>query len=245
MRHYCYTPFIFLFSSFLFFIPTTYSQIAQGDLGNGGPSISVEGLAEKEIVPNEIYIHILLRERQGGKEKISITQQEEKLRDAVRAIGIDLSNLYLSDVDADFIRVKRKSNEVLTQKQYTLKVTTAAQVGIVFQQLDRLEITDAGIARVSHSKLDSLKKEIKIAAIKSAKEKADYLLAAIGEQTGKPLYIYEIQNAFMPMVAADTPVPRSYEIANVRDVVSEGATSELQFKKIKLEARISVRFAIK
>lgn len=245
MRHYFHVQFIFLFSSFFFFIPKTYTQVVQGDLGNGGPSISVEGLAEKEVVPNEIYIHILLREHQGGKEKVTIMQQEEKLRDAVHAIGVDIANLYLSDVDADFIRVKRKSSEVLTQKQYTLKVATAAQVGLLFQQLDRLEITDAGIARVSHSKLDSLKKEIKIAAVKSAKEKADYLLAAIGEQTGKPLYIYEMENAFMPMVSADASMPRTFEIANVRDDVSEGATPELQFKKIKLEARISVRFAIK
>lgn len=232
----------------LFILFSFFQARSQGEpvgIANDRASIDVIGIAEKEVVPDEIYIRLLIRERQGNKEKITIAQQEEKLKSALVAIGIDLANLYLADADANFIKIKRKPNEVITQKEYTLKVATATQVGKVFQQLDRLEITDAGIMRVSHSQLDSLKKEIRILAIKAAKEKADYLLTAIGEQTGKPLYIYEIETGFMPMVSAAMQSPRSEEIANVSDVAIPATTDELQFNKIKLEARISVRFAIK
>jgi uncharacterized protein YggE len=234
------TTLSFLFG--LFFFLTSWGQSEADPLG-GRPYIDVTGVAEKEVVPDEIYIRILIRERQNNKEKITIAQQEEKLRTALTSIGVDLANLYLSDANADFIKIKRKPTEVVTQQEYTLKVATATQVGLVFQQLDRLEIIDAGIARVSHSQLDSLKKEIKIAAIKAAKKKADYLLAALGEQTGKPLHIFEIEIGFMPMVSAVMQSPKMEKIANVSDEAS--GVEELQFNKIKLEARIGVKFAIK
>lgn len=209
------------------------------------PYIEVTGIAEKEVVPDEIYVRIVIRERIVNKEKISIQNQEAKLKESLRAIGIDLSNLYLSDAQADYITIRRKPNEVLTQKEYLVKLTTANQVGQVFQQLDQLEITDAGIQRVNHSRLDSLKKEIKVEAIKAAKAKADYLLAAIGEQTGKALIVQEVDNGPIPMVGLQLQSPRLAEMANVAKMEDVSGTDELQFSKIKLEARIYVKFAIK
>lgn len=235
----------FIFCSWLLLVVgTALSAQVVADV-DPKPFIEVTGIAEKELVPDEIYIQILLRERQTNKEKATITQQEEKLRAALKAIGIDLANLYLSGANADFVVVRRKPNEVLTQKDYTLKVATAMQVGLVFQQLDRLEILDASIARVHHSRLDSLKKEIKIAAIKAAKDKADYLLAAIGEQTGKPLIVQEYDSGVMPIVSAVAQSSRMEEMPNSTDLLPLTKEDELQFNKIKLEARIYVKFAIK
>lgn len=74
----------------------------------------------------------------------------------------------------------------VNKKEYTLKVKNAIELGRMFQELEKLEITDAFISKVNHSKIDSLRKEVRILAIKAAKDKADYLLTAIGEQTGKP-----------------------------------------------------------
>ena len=42
------------------------------------------------------------------KVKISIEEQEEKLKNAVKSLDIDLSNLYLSDVNADYVTVRWK-----------------------------------------------------------------------------------------------------------------------------------------
>ena len=113
------------------------------------------------------------------------------MKEALKSIGINLDNLSLSDANANYIRVKWTKKDVITKNEYVLKVGDAITVGKVFEKLDELKIIDAKISKVSHSKIEEFKKEVRIMAIRAAKEKADYLLSAIGEQTGKPLKVYE------------------------------------------------------
>jgi len=212
------------------------------------PYIEVTGTAENEVIPDEIYIRIIIKERYVNKVKVTIEEQEEKLKAVVKSLGIDLTNLYLSDANADFVKVNWRTKDLLTKKDYTLIVTNATIVGKVFQQLDELEITDAFISKVNHSKLDSLKKEVKILAIKAAKNKADYLLTAIGEQAGKPLIVKERENEIKPTSGIYGRGSRSNETAKYVDglrVYDSYTEDELQFKKIKIEAFIYVKFAIK
>lgn len=210
--------------------------------------IEVTGTAEKEVVPDEIYIGIIIREKYVNKVKVTIEEQEEKLKNTVKSIGIDLTNLYLSDANADYVKIRWQKKDVLTKKDYTLKVSDATTIGQVFQELEKLEITDAFISRVSHSKLDSLRKEVKIMAIKAAKDKADYLLAAIGEQTGKPLIVKE--NEILPtrqLASVNVRGSRSesseYFIDGVK--VRDKEDNEIQFQKIKIQTSIYVKFLIK
>ena len=212
------------------------------------PYIEVTGSADQEVTPDEIYINIIIREKYVNKEKVTIESQEEKLKTYLKDIGVDIKNLYLSDANADYVKVKWRTKDVLTKKDYTLKVSSATTVGQVFQQLDKLEITDAFIAKVNHSKLDSLKKEVKILAIKAAKNKADYLLTAIGEQTGKPLIIQECENGISQKAGVTLKGSRSIETPYIIDGINISGSDkeeELQFKKIKIEAFIYVKFAIK
>lgn len=213
--------------------------------GEEKPYIELNGKAEQEVIPNEIYINITIRERYVSKEKLTIEVQEDKLKTALKEINVDLKNLSLSDANADYVKVKFRTKDVLTKKDYTLKVNTATAVGQVFQQLDKIEITDAYISKVSHSKIDSLRKEVRIAAIKSAKTKADYLLAAIGEQTGKPLFISEVE----PAENYNRIAGRVGSYYNTRmvdgDEKDKDASGEIEFKKIKVECIMYVKFSIK
>lgn len=206
------------------------------------PYIEVTGVAELEIVPDQIFITIVLKE----KDKESIEVQEEKLKTALKEIGVDIKNLYLSDAKSNYMRPSAfKAKDVITSKQYTLKVSDAKMVGKVFQQLDKLDITNADLSDVNHSKIDSLKKEVRIMAIKAAKAKADYLLAAIGEQTGKPLQVQE----------TDIPIKNNsylnglYGSRSANNVVfiEDGVPVEdnILFLKMKIESSIYVKFLIK
>ncbi|GIV27924.1 MAG: hypothetical protein KatS3mg027_1738 [Bacteroidia bacterium] len=135
----------------------------------------------------------------------------------------------------------------MTKREYLLKVSNANMVEQVFQALENLEIKDVYILRVNHSKLDSIKKVVKIMAIKDAKSKADYLLQAIGEQTGKPLIVKEIE----------TKASNSKEsVLNVRggrstnntyfiDGVEMSQNNVIEFEKIKVHCSIYVKFSIK
>lgn len=213
------------------------------------PYIEVVGTAEKEVIPDEIYIAIVIREKYENKVKVTIEDQEEKLKVALTSIGINISNLTLSDANADYVKVKWQKKDVLTKKDYLLKVTNATTVGQVFQKLDDLEITDAYISKVSHSKIDSLRKDVKILAMKAAKEKADYLLAVIGEQTGKALVVTESAQTWTKnnneIMALPQRNPNTITSTTFGVDSKSGNIPEIQFQKIKLVASIYVKFSIK
>ncbi len=210
------------------------------------PYIEVNGNAEKEIIPDEIYISIVLREKYDGKTKISIEEQETKLKEALKSAGINTADLYLSDANADYVKVRWKMKDVLTRKDYTLKLDNATAVGKVFQEFDKLQITDASVKRVNHSKLDSLQKEVRILAVKAAKQKAEYLLAAIGEQAGKPLIIRE-NEMYTPYPAEAMNVRGTF--MNMEDqsqqAGSDADKNEIQFRKILVKASVYVKYSIK
>lgn len=210
------------------------------------PYIEVTGFAEQEVIPDEIFINIILREKYINKEKMTIENLEGKLKQYLKEIGVDNSNLYLSDANADYVKVKWWSTDVITKKDYTLKVSNATMVGQVFMQLEKLEITDAYILKVNHSKQDSLNKEVRISAIKSAKSQADYLLAAIGENTGNPLIIKE-QERITPSSGINFRENRSsgivYYVDGVKKRENNENNEEIQFKKIKIVSYIYVKFS--
>ena len=221
--------------------PKAYSQIANA---NEQPYIEVTGTAEKNVIPDEIYVGITIHEKYINKTKITIEEQEEKLKGILKALGINLQNLYLSDITADYVKVYRKKEDVLTKKNYSLKVSDAVTVGKVFYELDKLDITDAHISKVSHSKLDSLKREVKVIAMKAAKEKADYLLEAIGEHTGKPLIVRESEPAYYSNIS-NAYVNNSYSFSSGTEGLKYGSDEGIQFQKMKILSSTYVKFSIK
>ena len=191
-------------------------------------------------MPDEIYVAITLRERNSNKKTISVDEQEQNLKNALKSLKVDLKNLSLAGADADLVRIEWRKKGVITQKQYSLKLGNATILGQVFTELDKLEITDAYVSHVQHSKIDSLRKVVKIMAIKSAKNKADYLLAAIGEKTGKALIVRENDAAYTQMM---------YSLPNIRMDKYENEENKtyndpIDFKKIKVESSIYVKFGI-
>ncbi|HAH24284.1 MAG TPA: hypothetical protein DCL77_11120 [Prolixibacteraceae bacterium] len=207
------------------------------------PAIEVVGTGEMEIVPDEIYIAFTLKERFEGKTKIEIENQEKELKKRLIKLDIDLNDLQLSDANSDFIKIKRKKNDVIASKDYLLKVKTTAQIAKVFELLDDINAFNANIDRVDHSEIEKYKNEVKMMAVKAAKEKATNLLSAIGETIGKPLLIQERETF------EEQPFLRkTMAMANMAMDASEKQEAqlpELGFQKIKLRYTVFTRFAIK
>jgi len=212
------------------------------------PYIEVTGNAELNIVPDEIFIDIRIMEKYDGKTKITIQEQETKMRAALNSIGLGANALSLSSANADFVRVSWKTDDLLTQKRYTLKVKDAETAGKVFKELGTLEIKNARISHVNHTKMDSLLKEVKILAIKAAKNKADYLLDAIGEKRGNALIITENMAGVAPEFANALSNISGVYRQNRReeaDYYPGGDDETIQFQKIQLTSSVYVKFAIR
>lgn len=206
--------------------------------------IEVTGTAEKKIVPDEIYVRILIQEKNESREKITIEQQEEKLRNAVTAAGIELKNLSVSDVNADYMKVRWKTKEVMTQKVYLLKTSTPQQLKKLFTELNKIEVKDAGIDHVSHSKMDSLNKTVRIAAIKAAKDKAAYLLAAINEKPGNCLVVREAEPMSYPNILSNN-ISYNNGGGGLEFNIDAMKDEEIGFQNINITYSIYCKFEIK
>lgn len=228
-----------------FCLPQIFAQ-NEALINDDQPYIEVTGTAWKEVIPDEIYIGFTINEKYLNKDKVTIEQQEEKLIEVIKSLGIDLANLNLSDANADYIKVRIRRKDVLTKKEYLLKVGDAKMVSKVYEELEKLDILDASITKVNHSQIENLRKEARIMAIKAAKDKADYLLSAIGEQTGKALIVKELESGYNYEQYANVRGQRaSGNVYYVDGVRVAGAQEEIQFEKIKVQASIYVKFAIK
>lgn len=214
------------------------------ELGTGKETSAIEvvGTGEMEVVPNEIFLSFTLKERFDGKTKIDIEKQEKELKKNLVKIGIDINDLQLADAASDYIKIKRKKSDVIASKDYILKVKTTSEIANVFEMLDEIDAFNANVQRVNHSEIEKFKVEVKMMAVKAAKEKASYLLTAIGEKLGKPILIQERE-----MYEDFQPLRKTAMMANmVMDTAGdqEEALPEIGFQKIKLKYSVFAKFAI-
>lgn len=205
--------------------------------------IEVNGSSIMEVVPDQIFITITLLERMDGKEKISIDKQEADLKKNLKEIGIDLNNLSLNSANADYEKVRRSTKDVLVSKSYVLKVGGTDLLSKVYERLDKIDVNDAYVSNFSHSKIEELQKENRIKAIKAAKEKVDYILAAVGEQAGAPIQISEQDNYIEQQPIMQRSSLKNMQMASNLRMEAE-PEAEMSFKKIKIRSGFLVKYEI-
>lgn len=201
--------------------------------------IQVNGRAEKEITPDEFYLSIVINER-DSKGKISVESQQRDMTAALKRLGVDVEKqLKVANLSSEFFK---KSTSVATAK-YQLQLASAAEVSKVWQALDGLGISNVSILRVTNSKLDQYKEEVRVAAIRNAQQSAQTLAQAIGQKIGKCFYIYDSNNDPMPFMYDNAMVMRSAKFATDS---AEGASTDepLDFKTIKLQYNVQAKFVL-
>ena len=227
------------------FISFSFSSLGQ-QADRENPYIEVEGFSETEVMPDEIFISIVLKERYEGRDKIEIIGQEEKMTAGLKEAGIDTKELVVSDMNGGYVRIKWAKKDVLASKEYLLKVKTAEEAGRVFQALEKLKIDDGRIDHVWHSQMDSLKIQLQKEAISNAHDKASNILGELSKKCGDPSLITEarllpVSGGSVARMSSDS----DFVYMDKSDYVSKMSyASNIQFQKIKLAYRLSARFRI-
>ncbi|WP_291400119.1 SIMPL domain-containing protein [Daejeonella sp.] len=204
--------------------------------------IEVNGSAEAEVTPDIIYIGISLKEYfkdSGNKKKVEIEDLERQLQSAVLKAGIPQENFMINNISSyNNSWNKKKTPDFLARKQYRIKVSDLTKFNDIMGSIDPKGIEFSNIDSYDYSKMESLKKELKIKALQNAKEKAEYLLNSIGSKLGGALEIQEINN--------DSPMENmQYAKVMLMEVDVAGSMPEIDFKKIKLSFQIKAVFEIK
>lgn len=208
--------------------------------------ITVSGTAETEVTPDIIYISISLKEylKDGNsKKKLEINELETQLFNAIQSAGISRDNLTINNLSAyNTTGEKKKNPDFLVSKQYRLKVSDLNKWNAIIGAVDAKGVAYTNIDSYDYSKIEVLKKELKIKALQAAKLKATYLVEALGDKLGSVIDIQEINNESFPQ-----PIYRN----TMMMMKSAGADAEsapsqdIDFKKIKLSYVMNTVFEIK
>ena len=227
----------------------TMGVLAQAPVSNPYPkTITVNGSAQMEVVPDEIYVIVDLKEyEKKGSGKIGLDKIKSDFLNYCRSIGLPDSVITIASYDGDignpWVRRRKKKEELLASISYQIKFTNSRKMDELVEKLDDAATQNFQIARTSHSKMQEFRKQLKIQAIKAAKEKAGYLAAAIDEQVAVAVTITE------PNDLVVTPYENRMVQYNLSVRYNKRADDEAEagvdFRKITLKFEVNVVFALK
>ena len=201
--------------------------------------IEVNGVAEREVAPNEIYLSITINER-DSKGKISIDEQQRDMVAVLKKLGVKpAEQLKMLDLTSSYF----KRGNALAKAQYELKLSSATEVARVWRALDELGISQVTVQKVSHTDIETLKAEVRADAMRAARDNARALAEAIDQKAGKCFWIADYSS----------PVKTTFAVANMkaRGVMEESVSFDamveeegLEFQTINLQHRVQAKFVL-
>ena len=208
-----------------------------------GRYIEVTGSSEIEVVPDEIHLLIQIKEYwkeefvpkskpEDYKTKVPLEWIEKDLRRVLSRAGISDEAIRVQEI-GDYWRQKGK--EFLIGKQLDIRLTDFEQINSIIRSVNTWGIESMRIGELKHKDLPMYRKQGKIEALKAAREKASYLVEAMGQQLGEVIRIIE---------PADNNISR-YLPFEAQSNVSMGTAATEQYRVIKLRYEMTARFAIK
>jgi uncharacterized protein len=221
-------------------------------------TISVTGSAEMEVIPDEIYVQVDLREyKKKGEDKVDIEKIKTDFLGYCKAVGIADTDISLASFDgynmANIWRRRKKDPDLLASISYQIKFSNTKLIDDLVNKLDDQATNNFRITRASHSKISEYRKQLKIQAVKAAREKAVYLTEAVNEQLGQAIEIYEPEESISSDILNGL-YKNNYKTANegfFRDSMKLSANdygitdSGVDFRKIKLRFEVKALYALK
>ena len=200
--------------------------------------IQVNGRAEMEITPDEFYLQIIINER-DSKGKISVESQQREMIAALKKLGVDVDKqLKVANLSSEFF----KKNTSVASAKYQLQLGSSAEVGQVWQALSDLGISNVSILKVSHSEIGRYKEQVRIEAVRNARQNAETLAEAIGQRVGKCFYIYDSNSDVLPVMYDNAMLMRSAKAYGTAETAVE--EEPLEFKTIRLEYNVQTKFVL-
>ena len=209
--------------------------------------IEVTGKAELEISPDMIYLKIVLSDK-NNKDKLTLPEIEKKMINKLTEIGINVNkDLSLMDFVSNLKVYLFKTNDVVLTKQYQLIVHDSKTLQKVFFEFQNLGISNVSIEKLEHSQIEQYRKDVKVSAVKAAKDKAEILAIALNQKIGKAIYVQEAENlngnTMSNLLQGRVPGVVSSNI-KVRGVSDNSMETDIEFEKISVESTFLVRFEL-
>ncbi|MFT3824676.1 MAG: SIMPL domain-containing protein [Chitinophagaceae bacterium] len=209
-------------------------------------TITVNGSAQISIIPDEIYVIVDLKEYdKKGSGKISIDKIKAAFLENCRSIGLPDSTITIASYEGyngnPWITKKKKKEEMYASISYQVKFSNSKKIDELVEKLDDDATQNFRIDRTSHSKIQEYRQQLKLQAIKAAKEKAVALAAAIDEKAGEAITITEPQEVQVQPYYQQRVMTANF----IGGDFNKSEEPAIDFKKITLKFEINVVFALK
>ncbi len=212
---------------------------AQTTIETQPEGVQVNGRAERKVTPDEIHVAITLRDNEPKGE--TVDRLEARMKRELAALGIDLASALKVTSMAN---APRKRNQVDTSRSYDLKVGSAATLASVFECLGEMGVTQAGVSHFTHSRIEELRSEVRIEAVKNARAIADELAMALDRRIRRVEWIQDngfYESSPMPMYRTRAVVMDAMSV-NAAGVADDGEQG-LDMQEITLTYNVTVRFS--
>lgn len=201
--------------------------------------IEVTGTSEIEIVPDKIHYLIEIREyfteEFDGKSKpeeyrtkVPLPTIEQELRQTLSEVGISQDAIRTQEI-GDYWR--KQGQDFLVSKKFDITLTDFNQIDKIVRHIDTKGINTMRIGELENKDMLSYHRKGKIEALKAARQKASYLVEALGKRLGDVIRIVENGNS------SAFPFAQS-------NVLASDAASFDSFRTIKKNYSILVCFEI-
>ncbi len=208
-------------------------------------TITATGNAKIEVVPDEIYVAVYLREYdKKGSGKVDIETIKNNFFSACKSLGLNDTDVVVQSYQGydgtiyQYKKNKKQNPDLKAGINYWVKVASLKRMDELVNKLDDEATQNFYIAKTDYSKREELSLKMKQEAIKAAKEKAIALAAAINEKVGDAVTITE------PNEMGDNPPRPLFAMAKMATADNNEPAMNVDFKKMKIEYEASVTFAL-
>ena len=212
------------------------------------------GFAENQYIPDIIYYSVELTEYMNGKSKVKMAVLDKQFFTIASELGLNKEDISLQNSHQRMWRVRKKAEEILQSKTYEIKFLSIEDLDKFAYKINEMRISQSGITGLDFSNKTEIDHQLKVAALKDAKQKAEILLDELGENLGA---VIKVEENFENQVNSI----RSYLFAGLRkkkrsnnDYIllrdyyyggSPNREETIEFKPIILIASIQVTFEIR
>lgn len=204
--------------------------------------IEVTGSAEMTLIPDDIELEIVLAH--PGNSKNSVEVLDKKFFDALEAHGIPKAAVSFVSVDNPYYWYYWwwEYRHYYNSKTYKLKLDCKKYDFSFINDIKPEFIRSIRITKSSHSQITDYRRQVKVEAMKAAKEKAADLLESIGQKAGKVFEVIE-----MPEPVNNNNWYNRYNIQNETSncIVSQPSSASNSSVGESFVPAIRLRFEIK
>lgn len=200
--------------------------------------IQVNGRAEREVTPDRFTLLIEIQER-DGRARNSVEEQQRAVVSALKRLGIKSEEqLKVADNSSELF----KKRQALATARYELKLNSVEQMQAAWSALTELNLKRVELIKAEYSRLEEVRRELRMEAMRNARQTAEELAAAIGQQVGRCFYIVDWNNDSAPRLYDNAVLVRAKSAAQEEGLEAE--SEPLEFRSTRLSYQVQTKFIL-